>query len=239
MIKTIISSHSNAELATEGKLIGSSQRPHHFSLPLPLPNYVTGRPREFDEADVLDRSLRQFWEHGFEATTMRDLQNATQLSSQSIYNSFGGKRGLLIGAIDHYNYAYLSKLVALINDEEDPIEAVRIPIGYYRDKASDVPRPGCFLANALVECGQDVEVARRCKNGVRLLRDAIASRLEEASDRNFLTDTGPSGAIAASITNNLLGLATLSCGGVDRNETDEIFQGMMSFLKNVVKPDHW
>ncbi|HXR02088.1 MAG TPA: TetR family transcriptional regulator, partial [Pseudomonas sp.] len=31
------------------------------------------RPREFDEAIVLDAAIQCFWAKGFEATSMRDL----------------------------------------------------------------------------------------------------------------------------------------------------------------------
>ncbi|MEM7011924.1 MAG: TetR/AcrR family transcriptional regulator [Verrucomicrobiota bacterium] len=206
---------------------------------LPLPNYVNGRPREFDEAEVLDQALKHFWKHGYEATTMRDLQAATGLSSQSIYNSFGGKRGMLISVIDHYNYAYLQKLTDLIEQEKSPIEAVRIPIRFYRDKALEADCPGCFLANALVECGQDTEVARRCHGGFSLLRDTIASRLKEAQQAGYLSEHGTPEGIAAAIGNNLVGLATIACGPINQEEIAQIFEGMMVLLQSVVQQEHW
>ena len=37
-----------------------------------------GRPREFDEEVVLQRALEAFWTHGYGATSMADLTEATE-----------------------------------------------------------------------------------------------------------------------------------------------------------------
>jgi hypothetical protein len=55
------------------------------------------RPREFDEQVVLDAALVQFWSHGFEATSTRDLAQSMGITSARLYNAFWGKRS----RIDH------------------------------------------------------------------------------------------------------------------------------------------
>jgi len=60
------------------------------------------RPREFDEAEVLDAAVSCFWARGFEATSMRDLILETGLTGASLYNAFGDKQALYRRALDHY-----------------------------------------------------------------------------------------------------------------------------------------
>ena len=49
--------------------------------------------RQFDESEVLEKAMRAFWAHGFEATSLRDLVDCTGLNRGSIYAAFGDKRG--------------------------------------------------------------------------------------------------------------------------------------------------
>lgn len=63
---------------------------------------MAGRPREFDEDEVLDRALGVFWEHGYEATSVADLMQATGLAKGSLYKAFGDKRQLFLRALERY-----------------------------------------------------------------------------------------------------------------------------------------
>ncbi len=60
------------------------------------------RPREFDEEAVLLLAVERFWEHGYEATSIRDLAEVMGLTSASICNAFGDKRSLYRRALDYY-----------------------------------------------------------------------------------------------------------------------------------------
>ena len=61
-----------------------------------------GRPREFDETEVLAAAIDCFWEHGYEATSTRELADRMGLTGASLYNAFGDKRTLYRRALDHY-----------------------------------------------------------------------------------------------------------------------------------------
>jgi len=60
------------------------------------------RPREFDEDTALDAATAQFWSHGYEATSVRDLAATMGLTAASLYNAFGDKRTLY----DHLRRRY-------------------------------------------------------------------------------------------------------------------------------------
>ena len=63
---------------------------------------MAGRPREFDEDQVLDRALDVFWERGYEATSVSDLMASTGLAKGSLYKAFGDKRQLFLRALERY-----------------------------------------------------------------------------------------------------------------------------------------
>lgn len=58
-----------------------------------------GRPRSFDEQQVIDRAAGLFTSHGYEATSIDDIVAATGLLRGSLYQAFGSKRGLFVAAV--------------------------------------------------------------------------------------------------------------------------------------------
>ena len=42
-----------------------------------------GRPRAFDEEEVLDVAMRLFWDHGFDGTSMSDLTDAMGIEQRT------------------------------------------------------------------------------------------------------------------------------------------------------------
>lgn len=63
---------------------------------------MVGRPRQFDENQVLDQAMTVFWTNGYEATSMADLMNATGLHKGSLYQAFGNKHQLFVTALNRY-----------------------------------------------------------------------------------------------------------------------------------------
>ena len=61
-----------------------------------------GPNREFDEQRVLDGAMHAFRRAGFGALSIKDLEQATGLSSGSLYNAYGNKEALFRAAFDHY-----------------------------------------------------------------------------------------------------------------------------------------
>ena len=55
-----------------------------------------GRPREYNEDNVMSALLGLFWDKGYEATSLSDIMTATGLRKGSLYSLFGGKRDMYL-----------------------------------------------------------------------------------------------------------------------------------------------
>src|SRR5262245_18551060 len=63
----------------------------------------TGRPREFDRDEALQRAMKLFWAQGYEGTTLADLQKAMGgITAPSFYAAFGSKEELFREAVELY-----------------------------------------------------------------------------------------------------------------------------------------
>lgn len=117
-----------------------------------------GRPRSFDQQVALSDALDVFWRKGYEATSLDDLTEATQLSRSSFYAAFGSKRELLLHAYRRYADAFHADMKALADAHDDTSAALRAVVKALVDTRPD--DRGCFCVNAIVELApSDPELA--------------------------------------------------------------------------------
>lgn len=57
---------------------------------------------QFDRDEVLDNAIQLFWQHGFSASSMQQVVQATGLKPGSIYLAFENKEGLFREALNRY-----------------------------------------------------------------------------------------------------------------------------------------
>ncbi len=134
------------------------------------------RPRQFDPDEVLDRSMRQFWERGYRDTSVDDLVRATGVRPGSLYNAFhGGKRELFMGSLERYSKLVVPEKMGALEDPGASVAEVRAYFdGLVSDLLSPEGRMGCLMVNSTVElAAEDSEVARVVRGHMtRLERNA-------------------------------------------------------------------
>src|SRR5258708_20268255 len=63
----------------------------------------SGRTRQFDVDEALDRALQVFWARGYEGATLPELTRAMGINRPSLYAGFGNKQQLFRQAINPYH----------------------------------------------------------------------------------------------------------------------------------------
>jgi len=169
------------------------------------------RPREFDEADVLDAAVRCFWGRGYEATSVRDLIGQTGITGASLYNAFGDKRALYRKALDHY-------VTGSVDDRIRRCGALppREAIGAFfaeivKRSLGDREHKGCMLVNAALEMAPDEAELRALVAGtlVRIetfFRDRVAAGQADGT----ITQALPADDLARHLLGMLMGVRVLA-----------------------------
>ena len=112
------------------------------------------RPRGFDEDKVVQKALALFWERGYDAASITELEKATGLSRISIYSTFKDKEGLFLRALElyHNNATRVFEKIAQgkLEDIERFFEWFARPFS-----ASASNQFGCIMVNTVSDGWQD------------------------------------------------------------------------------------
>lgn len=170
-----------------------------------------GRPCEFDEDEALDRAMSAFWRGGFEATGLDELQEATGVGRQSLYNKFGDKRALFLRCLRRYQETKGAQLRDHFGGVRPVAEAFRRLFEGALEAPDDEKRMGCFMVNTAMELARnDVEVGDLVARGQRGMEDGFAAALEAGQRRGELPRGFDCRGVARFLMGTLLGLKVLT-----------------------------
>lgn len=119
--------------------------------------------------------MQVFWAHGYSATTITQLKEATGLNPFSIYSTFGDKRGLFLRALtEHYGPATAGHAATLTDTTQSGSGAIAAFIDWCEGFATgDAFRRGCLMQNTLGEGTDDADFVACAAEGGRLLTGAL------------------------------------------------------------------
>ncbi|GAA6151360.1 TetR/AcrR family transcriptional regulator [Pseudoteredinibacter isoporae] len=154
------------------------------------------RPKEYQQEHVLDRATECFWQHGYTATSMKHLEQATGLTPGSLYNSFGSKDGLFLACLDHYNDTVIGERVrhylkpAIREYQEAPLQGIENFIATAFEPGPAELCLGCLMVNTSVELGPHEETVRqRTTEAMRKVLQGIQYSLNGAQAKGQLSST--------------------------------------------------
>ncbi|MBB3457071.1 TetR/AcrR family transcriptional repressor of nem operon [Rhizobium sp. BK313] len=170
------------------------------------------RPREFDEEAVLLLAVERFWEHGYEATSIRDLAEVMGLTSASIYNAFGDKRSLYRRALDYYVDHSFGDRVGRFEGNLPPRQAIEAFFNEIVARSlEDTKRKGCMLVNSALEVAPHDPEFQRVVANVLVQVEAFFRRCVEAGHRDGTISNGQSADdMARMLLGMLLGIRVLA-----------------------------
>ncbi|MFJ8693837.1 TetR/AcrR family transcriptional regulator [Streptomyces roseolilacinus] len=84
-----------------------------------------GRPRTFDEAEVVEAAADLFARRAYDGVSVDDLVAHLGVHRNSLYKVFGSKRGLYLAALRWYLEHRLRPLLARVRAAPDPAGALR------------------------------------------------------------------------------------------------------------------
>lgn len=169
------------------------------------------RPREFNEASVLDAAVMCFWNRGFDATSIKDLVERTGITAASLYNAFGDKRALYERALSHYVEVSVADRIARC-EMLAPREAIAAFFEeVVRRSLGDDDRKGCMLVNAALQVApHDPEFRAMVGEVLMKIETFFLTRVQMGQAAGTITKSQPAETFARHLLGVLMGLRVLA-----------------------------
>jgi len=179
---------------------------------------MRGRPTIYEDSNIIKKAQEVFWQKGYSATSLSDLQKATGAGAGSFYNTFkGGKKEVFQKAVQERRLAF-DEFKNELNKSNSPLELIKDFFRSIAEANSNEHLKGCIIANTVVEMtfiDEDLE-----NSAVQILKEVEQMFTEvikkEQQKGNIKTQTSP-GILGKYLITFWCGLNTLRRMYPDKN----------------------
>ena len=193
-----------------------------------------GRPRCFDEDEVLDAAMRVFWHKGYESTSLADLMEATGLHKGSLYQAFGDKHTLFIMALKRYIDNVKLEMSSVLLGADTAIKGMRAAMrkAVTMFSGKDGACHGCMILNSMVEKGQhDPELMKVLEGAFKTRMNIITQVVKACQQEGSMRKDWAAERIAAVIETTEAGLAATLKGPLTPEHAYAVIDDMLSMLE--------
>ncbi|CAM3908635.1 TetR/AcrR family transcriptional regulator [Rahnella bruchi] len=197
-----------------------------------------GRPKQFDRGTALSKALNLFWRHGYEATSLADLVEATGAKAPTLYAEFGNKEGLFRAAVEHYLKNFYEKSSCLLSRTDLSVEDtvgryLRAIVELFTD--CDTPS-GCFMISAssgMSSSSADIAEMLRARHlsQERTLFEYFEKK-KESGDLKTVTD---SALLAKYLACTIQGFSVQARDGASSDELNRLIDVVMKLWPELTK----
>lgn len=169
---------------------------------------TVGRTQSFERTTVVQAARDLFWDKGFDAASLADLEDATGLKRSSLYHAFGSKRGLFDAAVEDYLHTVVRPRLHLLTAAGGGRASLLAYFNTLRQvvsaAAEDSPRRGCLLVNCAAGLAGHDDSARQI---VESYRSELTTGLQHALGA---AESAPERMLSNQVTGRAQILASLS-----------------------------
>jgi TetR/AcrR family transcriptional repressor of nem operon len=198
------------------------------------------RLKEFDETRALDAAVDCFWQHGYAATSVRDLAGAMRIGGPSLYNAYGDKRTLFTRSLERYASRSMRERIARLEERHQPKQAIRAFIAEIIDRSlKDPDRKGCLLVNSALDVApHDAEIGAVVAGYLDEIRGFFRRNLEAARRAGAVPRGLDPDRVAGHLLGVVAGIRVLARTGAGRRVLEDVARPALELLASPKSPRH-
>ncbi|AIQ12250.1 TetR/AcrR family transcriptional regulator [Paenibacillus durus] len=191
------------------------------------------RQREFDEQKALEAAMHQFWEKGYEATSLSDLTSRMGIQRPSIYSAFGDKKQLFEAALRKYTQFHASFVSSQLQKTPSVKKAFRSFFeGVVAKEYGEDLNRGCFCINTMVELAPHEPKFEILTREHQMYLSAIFQEtIERGIQSGEIKKDTHAAALAQTLVVSLIGLTVMMKSRPDRSFIDHSVETILTLIK--------
>ena len=191
-----------------------------------------GRPKAFDENEVLSAAMNYFWEHGYSNASLDNLLLAMGIKKSSFYHTFGSKEKLFSATLELYRKEMSSQLKALRKDIGPKATMLMLTNITIKELKETGNVKGCLLVNSGQECYNKYDdLSHQIKMEFNFfMQDVFIKFTQEAQELGEIKSKKEAKVIAGRYMNSLNGLIVTIQAGASDELIDDIVESLNELL---------
>lgn len=195
------------------------------------------RTARYDRQTAVSKATRLFWDRGYHACSLKQLEQSLDMRPGSIYAMFGSKEGLFREALESYFNDMGEQMSAHLDASPSPLEGLKsyirsLPAQCARATEPDgPPTAACMMVKTLLETGEDVPELRDTVN--RLFDDIeqrLTGLLEQAVAEGELPENTDCGRLARLLQAQIIGLRSFAQRRIEPEKVRTLADDMLSLI---------
>lgn len=192
-----------------------------------------GRPRQFDETEVVEAALNVFWLKGYDAASLDDLAKAMGMNRPSIYRAFGDKEAIFLRTME----AFAQKLEmgfgkTMVGDDD-----IRTRLKAFLSMSLDVYTEGglakgCLIMSTAISASpENPKIQGFLLSIIRFIDEKLTESFVQAEALGQLDCGSINAANRAALTQSVLhSLALRARAGDDKKRLTRMIEGGVQML---------
>lgn len=188
------------------------------------------RARPYDRDTALDAALTLFWQKGYHATSLKDLETALNMKPGSIYAAFSSKETLFGLALERYFEKNRAEFLSTMKKAGSPLSGLAEFLRNLGRMTEDDPKcRACMLVKTLLNTtAEDTAIATQVGEYLVLMEKEMAAVFERAKQLGELPENADPRRLARRFQSDITALKIEAYRSVDPEElaasADELAQ---------------
>jgi AcrR family transcriptional regulator len=185
---------------------------------------------KFDRQQVIEKATNLYWQKGFHATSMRNLQEIIDMRPGSIYAAFGSKDGLFKETLNYYTEQGIQHLNQCIEQAQSPLLGLKAFVtSLVIESQTDAPNGMCMLAKSVAELTEEQgELLEHARSAFQVMEGVLTQVIIDAQANGEIDQDRDPQAVARHVQVQITGLRTYARAFADNAPLQAMIDDMFS-----------
>lgn len=193
---------------------------------------TSGRPKTFEDDEVLILAMNYFWEHGYDNTSLDNLLLAMGIKKSSFYHTFKSKEEIFSRTLELYRKRYFHYCETVKNEIGPKAALLALADSTIKELLETGKVKGCLLMNSGKECyNRYNDLSRQIGIEFNFMLENFENFVKEAQAIGEISQQKDAKFIAGRYMNALNGLViTIQVGA-----SQELIEDLTHNLKEILE----